>query len=187
MLEIEAKYPLPNAGGLATRLREWGAALMEERVDADHYFNAPDRDFARTDEAFRIRRIGNRTFLTYKGPKLDAVTKTREEIEVPVAEGDEPAADLVRLVEKLGYHSVAVVRKRRTVYELKRDGFTLEFCIDTVEGVGDFAEIEIMAEQNDYERARDLLQKVAQELGLGSSERRSYLQMLLEKTSKIKN
>jgi len=82
---------------------------------------------------------------------------------------------------------VAVVRKRRTVYELKRDGFTLEFCIDTVEGVGDFAEIEIMAEQNDYERARDLLQKVAQELGLGSSERRSYLQMLLEKTSKIKN
>ena len=47
---------------------------------ADHYFNGHDRDFHQTDEAFRIRRMGEKNFLTYKGPKRDTDTKTRIEI-----------------------------------------------------------------------------------------------------------
>lgn len=184
MLEVEAKYPLQDAVTLIGRLRQLGATLIEDRTDADHYFNAPDRDFATTDEAFRLRRIGNRNFLTYKGPKLDAVTKTRKEIEVAVADGADSAQDLTRLFESLGYRPVAVVRKQRTVYALGRDGFHLEFCFDDVEGVGKFVEIEIMAGDEDYSRARDLLQAMAAELGLGATERRSYFQMLLTANQK---
>jgi adenylate cyclase, class 2 len=180
MLEIEAKYPLAGPAAFAVRLQNWGARLVEQRSDADHYFNAPDRDFAVTDEAFRVRRIGARTFLTWKGPKLDRETKTRQEIEVPVADGEQAATDLIQLVQKLGYRPVAVVQKRRQVYEVERDGFSLHFCIDDVEQVGSFAEIEIVAEPEKLDSARALLLRVAQELGLTQSERRSYLQLLLQ-------
>jgi adenylate cyclase class 2 len=184
MLEIEAKYPLADHDSLAADLRRKGANLIETRGDADHYFNAPDRDFARTDEAFRLRRIGRKNYLTYKGPKIDAVTKTRKEIEVAIAEGDEAAAEMIQMVESLGYRPVAVVRKQRSVYEWLRDGFAMHFCLDDVEKVGRFAEIEIVAEESQYQKAKELLEKVAGELGFGASERRSYLEMFLANAGK---
>jgi adenylate cyclase, class 2 len=179
MLEIEAKYPVSDLSPLERRLRQLGAQPVEERTDADYYFNAPDRDFAQTDEAFRLRRIGKRNFLTYKGPKIDRQTKTRLEIEVAVAEGETAAEDLQRLLTHLGYKQVAAVHKRRRVYELGRDGFTLHFSLDEVENVGTYAEIEIMAEQEGFAAAKAVLQQVAGELGLMKTERRSYLELLL--------
>ena len=76
-------------------------------------FNAPDRDFAQTDEALRIRRVGSFNFLTYKGPKQDRQTKTRTEIEVALAPGPEAAEAMSQLVTRLGYRPVAVVAKTR--------------------------------------------------------------------------
>src|SRR5262249_10306128 len=149
------------------------------RQEADHYFNAPDRDFARTDEALRLRRIGAANLVTYKGPKRDAQTKTRTEIEVSLAEGDTTAADFGRLLTHLGYRSVAVVSKTRCIYHLDRDGFALEICLDKVEGLSTFAELEILAPEERLEAARDLLLRTAAELGLSDSERRSYLELLL--------
>ena len=57
MLEVEVKYRArgPRRGGRRGSLGS-GAVLAGERADADHYFNAPDRDFKQTDEAFRLRR-----------------------------------------------------------------------------------------------------------------------------------
>src|SRR5262245_59361130 len=107
------KFPVADFAALETRLAAWGARADAPRQDADHYFNAPDRDFARTDEALRLRRTGDANFVTYKGPKRDAQTKTRTEIEVPLAGGDEAAGQFARLLTSLGYRPVAVVRKRR--------------------------------------------------------------------------
>jgi adenylate cyclase, class 2 len=187
MLEIEAKYPIEDDAAFLERLNAWGAALVEDRGEADHYFSAPDRDFAATDEAFRIRRIGNRNYLTYKGPKIDAVTKTRNEIEVAIAEGADAASDTMRLFQELGYRPVAIVQKRRKIFELERGGFTLHFCLDDVEGVGRYVEIEIVADESQYTNARDVLQKAAAEMGFGQSERRSYLSMLLAKVADDKS
>ena len=47
--------------------------------------------------------------------------------------------------------------------------------------VGRFVEVEIMAPPESADEARAVLQQVAAELGLKDSERRSYLEMLLEK------
>jgi len=96
MLEVEAKYPVEDFTNVERLLRGWSATFDEAREDADQYFNAPDRDFAKTDEALRVRRIGNINLLTYKGPKTDAQTKTRTEIEVALASGDQAAEDLGR-------------------------------------------------------------------------------------------
>jgi adenylate cyclase class 2 len=179
MLEIEVKYGGADFAALERRLAEWGARAEPPRTDADHYFNAPDRDFAATDEALRLRRIGPRNFVTYKGPKCDAHTKTRVEVEVPIAEGGRAADDFARLLTLLGYRPVAVVHKARRLFHLDRDGFALEITLDEVEGVGRFAELEIQAPQERLDAARAVLLQTAAELGLRESERRSYLEMLL--------
>ena len=54
MLEIEVKCPVTDFVAIERRLTEWGATPEPPRQEADHYYNAPDRDFARTDEALRL-------------------------------------------------------------------------------------------------------------------------------------
>jgi adenylate cyclase class 2 len=179
MLEIELKFRADDWARVRAVLAGWGARPLGARDEADHYFNAPDRDFAVTDEALRLRRIAERNFVTYKGPKRDASTKTRTEIEVPLAPGDGPADDFARILISLGYRPVAVVRKARRLFHLKRGGFDLEVTLDDVEGVGRFAELEIQAPEEQLEAARDVLLKTAAELGLSAGERRSYLELLL--------
>jgi adenylate cyclase class 2 len=178
------KFPVADFRELEARLAGLEAAPPGEREDLDQYFNAPDRDFARTDEALRLRRIGSANFVTYKGPKLDTHTKTRTEIEIPLAPGDAAARDFTQLVQHLGYRPVAAVRKKRRLFHLERDAFDLEVCLDDVEGLGRFAELEIRAGEERLEAARAILFDVARTLGLGASERRSYLQMLLEKKAR---
>jgi adenylate cyclase class 2 len=179
MLEVEVKYRLPDPAAVEARLRAWGAIGVADHAEADHYMNAPDRDFARTDEAFRLRRIDQQSLLTYKGPRRDGGSKTRTEIEVPCPPGDAAAEAFLKLFQSLGYRPTAVVRKRRRIYEWPRDGFTVHACRDDVEGVGRFVELEIVANDDQYEAASRTVLAIAADLGLGPTEPRSYLEQLL--------
>jgi adenylate cyclase class 2 len=184
MLEVEMKFRVPDFADVESRLAAASARLACARRDIDHYFNAPDRDFARSDEALRLRRVGAANFVTYKGPKQDTQTKTRTEIEVPLAEGPAAAEGFVRVLTHLGYRPVAVVQKERRIYHLERTPFSLEICLDDVEGVGRFIELEILAPEERLSDARRVVQDLAADLGLGGSERRSYLELLLEARAK---
>jgi adenylate cyclase class 2 len=181
MLEVEMKFPVVDLSSLERRLCEMGAAKQQELDEVDHYFNAPDRDFARTDEALRIRRIGACNFVTYKGPKLDAQTKTRTEVEVALAPGEASLEGFTRILIHLGYRPVAVVGKHRRTFRLLKDGFEIEVALDDVEKVGQYAELEIQAPEERSADARKALLSTAAELGLSNSERRSYLELLLSR------
>ena len=181
MLEIEMKFAVTDFAAAERTLAAWQARPEPALDEADHYFNAPDRDFARTDEAFRLRRIGARNCITYKGPKLAGPAKTRTEIEVSLATGAEAAEGFCQLVHKLGYRSTAVVRKRRTIWHFQRGGFDLQACLDEVAEVGRFVEVEIVAAPEQRAAAERVLQDIAADLGLHQAERRSYLEMFLEK------
>jgi adenylate cyclase class 2 len=179
-VEIEMKFPVADLRALEARLtglnaRPHGSAQTE----VDQYFNAPDRDFAQTDEAFRLRQVGSKCLITYKGPKRDQQTKTRTEIEVPLGDGEQAGQACTRLFIHLGYRPVAIVRKRRRSFQMERGEFPVEICLDEVEGVGQYAEIEIVGTEESVERARKVVQDLALELGLNDSERRSYLELLL--------
>jgi adenylate cyclase class 2 len=180
MLEIELKFPVATFAGVEAALTNGSAQAQPALAEADHYFNAPDRDFAKTDEAFRLRRIGARNLITYKGPKQEGPAKTRTEIEVPLADGAEAAETFCRLVERLAYRPTAVVKKRRRQFTLQRDGFALHVCLDDVERLGKFVEVEIVTPPQQRANAEKTLQAVAADLGLSNSERRSYLEMILE-------
>ena len=179
MLEVEVKYRLADPATLEARLRDWGATLVADHAEVDHYLNAPDRDFAKTDEALRLRRVGQMNRLTYKGPRKDTTTKTRVELEVPCPSGDEAAEAFLKLLSHLGYRPTAVVRKHRRIHELVRDNFTVHACVDDVESVGKFVELEIVATEAEFEAARAIVFRIAEELRLGPPEPRSYLEQLL--------
>lgn len=179
MLEVEMKFRITTFASIEERLRSWDAKLRIARQDADHYLNAPDRDFAKTDEALRLRRIGQANYLTYKGPKRDAQTKTRSELEVPLPEGDAAAEQFLQLFQYLGYRLVRVVQKQRRIFHLCRDGYDLEVCLDELPELGCFVELEIQAPEEALDSARAVLLQTATELGLANSERRSYLELLL--------
>jgi adenylate cyclase, class 2 len=180
VLEVEVKYRVPDPAAVVARLAALGAVRAGEAVEADHYFNAPDRDFRETGEAFRLRRVGGENRFTYKGPRRAGPTKTRTEIELPVAEGDDGAELAERLVTSLGYQPVAVVRKTRTTYELARGGVDLTVCVDAAERVGTFVEVEVVCDEARFADAQAAVLGLAAELGLTEPEPRSYLRMLLE-------
>jgi len=179
MLEVEMKFAAADWSGLEHQLAAWGATADAAIAEEDHYLQAPDRDFRQTDEAFRLRRIGTANYLTYKGPRLDTQTKTRTELEVPIHDGDQAREDFLRLLGYLGYRPVTVVHKTRRIFRLERHGFPLEVCLDDVAEVGRFVELEIVADESQLEAAKTAVLRVAAELGLRETERRSYLQMLL--------
>lgn len=179
MLEVEAKFALLDSAEMEARLLALGAKLVADQAEADYYLNAPDRDYSRTDEALRLRRIGEQNFLTYKGPRRDASSKTRTEVEVACPSGTDAAEAFLKLFQNLGYRDTAVVRKRRKIFEWSRDNFTLHACLDSVDSVGSFIELEIMAEDSQYDSARETVFRAAKELELGPIETRSYLEQLL--------
>lgn len=188
-LEVELKFPLADPAAVET-LRQKLAALRAEAGEPldqrDIYLAHPSRDFAQTDEAFRIRCVGDENFLTYKGPLLDEVTKTRQEIEVAAAAGTVVSDQLLEMFTRLGFRAVREVVKRREPFFLLWQDRDVEIVLDNVRDLGWYAELEIIAEDAERDAARECLFALSKELGLGKSERRSYLRLLLENDGKAK-
>ncbi|WP_457555699.1 class IV adenylate cyclase [Candidatus Pyrohabitans sp.] len=169
MLEVEIKARVSSLQDVEMRLFEMGASYLGEEEQRDVYFAHPCRDFAQSDEALRLRRGGGRVFLTYKGRRLEEVTKTREEVSVGVESFE--SAKLV--LERLGFEEVAEVRKLRRSYRV--GDYLVE--LDRVEGLGEFVEVEKKAEEYSPEELLDFL--AAMGIERRAIERRSYLELLL--------
>lgn len=180
MIEVEMKFPLADSSALVARLEELGATAGDEISQTDRYYNHPARDFAGTDEALRIRSIGDRHFVTYKGPLLDAVTKSRREIELPIGAAPDDGGRFHEMLVCLGFQPVREVSKTRVPFTFQWEDRAFEAVLDDVAGLGTFAEIETTADDADRPAATESLQRLAAHLGLENSTRRSYLGMLLE-------
>lgn len=178
-LEIEQKFPISDAKQLLKRLAELGGTELPVVEQRDTYYNHPSRDFRTTDEALRIRQTGESAVVTYKGPKLGTDVKTRPEIELPLVEPEAWPG----LLSSLGFREVATVCKLRRRFALSRPPFAIELTLDHVEGVGQFAEVEIMADKAAMQQAQQAIKDLAAELSLGEPEKRSYLSLLLESQS----
>jgi adenylate cyclase class 2 len=180
-LEIEQKFRVDDPAALRAKLTELGATFRPEIVQRDAYFNHPARDFAVTDEALRIRSVGDENVITYKGKKLGGGVKTRREIELPVGSGHETAEQLGEMLTLLGFRPSAVVEKHRTPGELTLDGVHYELALDEVEGIGTFFEAELVVEDSEREQAQARIHALQERLGLEMVETRSYLEMVLER------
>jgi adenylate cyclase, class 2 len=178
--EVEQKFVLADPAAVAAKLSALGARAVGECEQVDCYLSHPVRDFSLSDEALRIRQVDGRSLVTYKGPKIDRETKTRQEIELALPEGPTTAQDFGRLFAALGFAPVGEVRKKRRTFELAWQGYDVEAALDSVTGLGEFVELEISATEKTLDAARSALISLATSLQLGTSERRSYLELLLE-------
>ena len=81
----------------------------------------------------------------------------------------------------LDFSRVSEVSKTRQIYRLRRAGYEIELSIDSVENLGSFVELEtVVDESSELDTARSAINELASELKLSESERRSYLELLLE-------
>ncbi len=174
MIEVEVKARVRDRDELVEKLRSLGAEMTRRDEQRDTYFNSPHRDFARTDEALRIRKTGGRAFITYKGPKIDERSKTRKELEMEVDDPETAAG----ILEALGFFRARDVIKVRETYRLG----DFRASLDTVKGLGTYLEIEAeLPEGRDYEGALNEIFGLYRKLGIEEGfERRSYLELLEE-------
>lgn len=173
MLEIEVKVKA-DLKAVEKRLIEEGANLVSEERQIDSYYNAPHRDFSQTDEALRLRSVGRKDMLTYKGPRLATVSKSRKEITLSV-----PRKPIEELLGSLGFSKFGQVIKSRRNYELG----DLSVSLDNVKNLGTFMEIEALAEERDFEFHEKRVIELLEKLGFSQGEiiKQSYLELIYSK------
>jgi len=172
-LRIRRERPLPDDGSApAGDPDEAGARSANDGDDAGEVPEA-DGDGGGADDG----DDEGTTRLTYKGPLVEAESKTREEFETAVADGAAAAG----ILDGLGFEPAAEVRKRRRRYRL--DGYVV--TLDDVDGVGEFMEVETEATAEGIERAREGAADLVRSLGLDPDEqiRTSYLGLALDADS----
>jgi len=180
MYEVEMKFRITSPSDFERKLESVGVVLGSQVEEFDQFYQHPSRDFAKTDEGLRIRRRvfadgSEERFLTYKGPKIDPLTKTRKEIEIRI-ETVEPWYDMLTT---LGFQSAAVVTKTRRRGSLTANSRSFDMVLDVLpNGLGTFAELETFAEEADREDACQAVLDLAATFGLTESIRTSYLEML---------
>lgn len=192
MFEVEIKFAIPDPESFGSLLQErFGLTLGEEVFESDLFFQHPNRDFARSDECLRVRQRDGRVFMTYKGPKIDRNSKTREEIELPL--GD-PVSDPERILEQIKnllnridfYEKTRLEKLRRSgilYYQNRRILITL----DRISDLGFFTEMEVEVENRmDVDDAQSILFRLADDLQLKNGIRTSYLELFLRKKEMLK-
>ena len=180
MLEVEVKVKTEIAGA-EEKLKELGYCVGTKVYERDTYYNGKCMDLKAADKALRIREHRDlssgqvRYVLNFKGPRVDDATMTRAEtqFDVPSLKAGET------VLNGLGFYPAGNVEKTRLHY--RREDMTC--CLDNVTGLGEFLEIEIMAEEENYDEAVGRIEKLLKKLGLCLSDtiRESYLTMLEKK------
>lgn len=175
-IEVEMKFKLENLEDIEYFLIEHKAELLEVVNQRDHYFNHPSRDFSETDEALRIREESQTIHLTYKGPKIDSETKTRKEIEINLGN----AQKMAKVLELLGFIRTLIITKERKIYRFDE----ILFCLDNVESLGYFLEVEMLiGDKKQLSATKQKLFQVLEKVDIDykTTIRKSYLELLLEK------
>ncbi|MEL9990732.1 MAG: class IV adenylate cyclase [Thermoproteus sp.] len=171
MLEVELKFRA-DIDKVREELLRLGASLLEKKEEVDIYYQHPCRDFAKTDEALRVRLSGGSAEVSYKGPRLASSAKTRLEL-TATAEGD-----VERILEALGFKRVAAIKKKREYYTYG----PLTISLDDVEGLGQFVEVEALASSEVSVKAAEAeIRALAERLGLKERVDATYLELYLQR------
>jgi len=183
MIEIEIKLPVNNSREVEEKLLRMGFTKGNMEKETDTYFDNASGEIRGTDRALRVRECMDLTTkqitaqINFKGEKLDQISMTRTELE---SEIEQPQI-VCRILQAIGFHITdPVVTKIRRAY---RRGSLLA-CLDQVEHLGDFLELEILADSDtEYEHAMAQIEDVLNMLGYSMKDttRTSYLTMLQER------
>jgi adenylate cyclase class 2 len=135
MIEIEVKIRIENPSEMKRKLIAQGCVLTMERfLEKNAFYDIRAGSLLAKKEALRLRTIGKRSWLTFKGPVQGSRSfKVREEFESEVRN----APQFRKILKALGFQPIFQYRKRRTHLRKGR----LKICLDET-SVGNFIELE---------------------------------------------
>ena len=182
-LEAEIKIPVNDLETVIKRLKQEGFQETEVCREEDTYFNSLYYDMKEKDKALRIRRSRNMQTgeewaqLNCKGAKLDQISMARKELETEIREPE----IIEGILKELGFEplSIQVIKTRRTL-----SNGEITAAADRVEGLGEFLELEIIAErESQREECLEKISRVLRTIGykMEQTVRTSYLSMLFGK------
>ncbi|RLE52139.1 MAG: class IV adenylate cyclase [Candidatus Methanomethylicota archaeon] len=175
LIEVEVKAQVyADLPKILDKIRGIGAKFVKSVEQEDTYFTHPCRNFKNSDEALRLRIEEGKAKLTYKGPRISPISKTRFEVETFV----ENAQQATLLLEKLGFNRFFTIRKKRHQFRLR----DIDIYVDEVYKLGIFIELEKEICEGSFTDVECSLLAIIESLSLPHKiERRSYLELLLEK------
>lgn len=158
MKEIEVKVKVEDFTNLLGKLSGLGCQFSELIRQEDKIFtDFPDNEFAEFKPGtnfLRIRKSGGKTLFTLKQSLVNELEGIEKEVEVSDAKEME---DLLKL---MGYHEVVQVTKTRKKTRYK----DYEICLDDVEGLGSFVELEKITDEDSEKVQSEMMDFL---LGLG--------------------
>jgi predicted adenylyl cyclase CyaB len=135
MIEIEVKIRIENPAEMKQKLIAQGCVITMERfLERNLFYDFRAGGLLIKKEALRLRTIGKRSWLTFKGPVRGSRSfKVREEFESEVRN----APQFRKILKALGLQPIFQYRKRRIHLRKGR----LKICLDET-SVGNFIELE---------------------------------------------
>jgi adenylate cyclase class 2 len=165
-IELEASYHLgENYEDILEKIEEQNFKLVEDSVEEDTYFTDKNLEFVKSRTCLRTRKT-NEDFLelTYK-PKTDNSTEKYGKKEVNLRLDPKDYEDTKYVINQLGYIEYVSFKKYRQVYSKNIDGFEYNIMIDKIDGVGNFIELEILANtEEEKEKLRTELDKFVERM-----------------------
>ncbi len=137
--EIEVKFKVDDFKDLKGKIENLGCTFSEPIFQDDTIFinyNRPFLEFTPNDPFLRIRKTKGQNILTFKqGEEMNSI-----EHEVTV---DDPIK-MMDILTSIGFRPEVNVKKTRQKAYFNE----YEICLDQVEGLGSFIELEKMTEEN---------------------------------------
>ncbi len=162
MEEIEVKVLGIDRKRVEEKLLALGAKKVFDGEVYGIFYDYSDGSVRKAKDTMRLRKVGDRAYLTYKKFVENDRAKIRSEYETEVSDYEEAR----KILKSLGLAEWMSMRKRRTSYELLGTHFELDKHVDQYSYVPEFLEIEA--------KDLDTLYKYVKALGYEKAECRPW-------------
>lgn len=163
--EIEVKAKVNNLDEIAGKLTELGCVLSQPITQHDTVFvendYGPFEQFQPKKNLLRIREAGNEFILTLKRPQSNQLDSIEHETKIY------DPNETKEILALMGYHEIVKIHKtrRKTKYN------EWKICLDQVDKLGSFIEVEKMADDADAKKIQNELFSFLQSLGIKQEDR----------------
>lgn len=133
-IEVEKKFILPNdrREQVLENLKEYGAEYVGDDFEENTLYRGGILDEKRA--VLRVRKIGDKTVLTYK-QRIENVSDFKRQIEYETVV--EKAKEIEKIIESLGFEKALIYEKRRQTWRFR----AVEIVLDELP-FGQYMEIE---------------------------------------------
>lgn len=166
MKEIEVKAKIEDAESVKEKLVNLGCQFGSEMIQEDVIFlpiGIEYGEIVKGTPVVRVRNSNGAVTLTIKKRVVEGNELIKLEKEIAV--DDKQRA--IEIVEHMGFHEVVRVNKKR----MQRKHEDMTICLDEIEGLGNFIEVEKMSGGENEAEIQEQLFEFLKTLGINSDDR----------------